>query len=227
MALITCPECGKQVSSFAHSCPECGYPIAEMNMPPQPLSEKDIDIQRLTEQIIPFEYQIPSPRAKVCIRCGKLFWYHKERPDLYNIPACECEYPGIEVDYPMAQAGEHGAGAYIFRSCLITHNIGDKDCDAYWENKKYNVTGQASLPPDPKYFGKNLPPKPKAAESSRSAYTSAPKQTPNVPRCPICNSTKLTKITTMKKAGKVAIWGVLAAGDVSKTWKCENCGSKF
>lgn len=29
MALIPCPECGKQVSSAAVSCPDCGYPIAE------------------------------------------------------------------------------------------------------------------------------------------------------------------------------------------------------
>jgi len=29
MALITCPECGKQVSTEAKSCPACGYPVAE------------------------------------------------------------------------------------------------------------------------------------------------------------------------------------------------------
>jgi uncharacterized membrane protein YdbT with pleckstrin-like domain len=29
MALITCPECGKQVSTEAQACPACGYPIAE------------------------------------------------------------------------------------------------------------------------------------------------------------------------------------------------------
>ena len=29
MALIQCPECGKQVSGEAKSCPECGYPVAE------------------------------------------------------------------------------------------------------------------------------------------------------------------------------------------------------
>lgn len=28
MALIKCPECNHQVSSFADSCPNCGYPIA-------------------------------------------------------------------------------------------------------------------------------------------------------------------------------------------------------
>lgn len=29
MALITCPECGKQVSTGAKVCPACGYPVAE------------------------------------------------------------------------------------------------------------------------------------------------------------------------------------------------------
>lgn len=29
MALMNCPECGKQVSDFAVSCPGCGYPIAK------------------------------------------------------------------------------------------------------------------------------------------------------------------------------------------------------
>ena len=27
MALVACPECGKQVSSEAESCPVCGYPL--------------------------------------------------------------------------------------------------------------------------------------------------------------------------------------------------------
>ena len=31
MALIKCPECGREVSVAAKSCPQCGYPIAENN----------------------------------------------------------------------------------------------------------------------------------------------------------------------------------------------------
>lgn len=27
MALITCPECGKQISERATNCPNCGYPL--------------------------------------------------------------------------------------------------------------------------------------------------------------------------------------------------------
>lgn len=29
MALINCPECGKQVSTAAKTCPSCGFPVAE------------------------------------------------------------------------------------------------------------------------------------------------------------------------------------------------------
>jgi len=29
MALINCPECGKQVSTAAKACPGCGFPVAE------------------------------------------------------------------------------------------------------------------------------------------------------------------------------------------------------
>jgi uncharacterized membrane protein YdbT with pleckstrin-like domain len=29
MALINCPECGKEVSTAAKSCPSCGFPVAE------------------------------------------------------------------------------------------------------------------------------------------------------------------------------------------------------
>lgn len=27
MALVDCPECGKQVSTLAASCPHCGFPL--------------------------------------------------------------------------------------------------------------------------------------------------------------------------------------------------------
>lgn len=30
MALIKCPECGKEISSMAKACPNCGCPVAEM-----------------------------------------------------------------------------------------------------------------------------------------------------------------------------------------------------
>lgn len=54
-----------------------------------------------------------------------------------------------------------------------------------------------------------------------------PQQTLNIPHCPICNSTNLSKITTTKKVAKIAAFGIFGMGDNGKTWKCNNCGSKF
>ena len=49
----------------------------------------------------------------------------------------------------------------------------------------------------------------------------------HVPKCPICGSENLTRLTTMKKAAKIALVGIYGLGDCGKTWKCNNCGSKF
>lgn len=49
----------------------------------------------------------------------------------------------------------------------------------------------------------------------------------NIPHCPICGSAKLSKISGAKKAMKIGLFGIFGAGDLGKTWKCENCGSKF
>lgn len=50
---------------------------------------------------------------------------------------------------------------------------------------------------------------------------------PSIPKCPICGSTNLFKITTAHKVGKIALFGIFGMGDNGKTWKCNNCGSKF
>lgn len=53
------------------------------------------------------------------------------------------------------------------------------------------------------------------------------KRDENVPQCPICSSTKIHKISLTNKAASAIAFGVFAAGHVSKTYKCDVCGSKF
>ena len=49
-----------------------------------------------------------------------------------------------------------------------------------------------------------------------------------VPRCPVCGSSNIGKITVAKRAAKTAVFGAIGAmDDIGKTWKCNNCGSKF
>lgn len=65
------------------------------------------------------------------------------------------------------------------------------------------------------------------ATSNRLRMEKQQAQKANVPRCPICGSTNLSKITITHKAGKIALFGIFGMGDNGKTWKCNNCGSKF
>lgn len=49
-----------------------------------------------------------------------------------------------------------------------------------------------------------------------------------IPRCPVCGSTNVNKINIGSRAVKMAVFGVVrAADDAGKTYKCENCASKF
>lgn len=49
----------------------------------------------------------------------------------------------------------------------------------------------------------------------------------NMPKCPICGSVKIHKISMTNKAASALTFGVLALGHISKTYKCDICGSKF
>ena len=37
MALIKCPECGKDVSTAAEACPHCGYPLKDKTASQKPI----------------------------------------------------------------------------------------------------------------------------------------------------------------------------------------------
>lgn len=46
-------------------------------------------------------------------------------------------------------------------------------------------------------------------------------------KCPYCHSTNTKKISTLSKAGSVALFGIFSIGKVSKEWHCNNCNSNF
>lgn len=57
MALIACPECGREVSSEAPSCPACGYPLAErigVGMTPPP-TEPAVLLEPVDSQLVLLE----------------------------------------------------------------------------------------------------------------------------------------------------------------------------
>ena len=65
------------------------------------------------------------------------------------------------------------------------------------------------------------------AKIAMGYYNKSPEEREHIPRCPVCQSTRLSKISTGRKileAGFGGIWGMDVMG---KTYECRNCGSKF
>lgn len=58
MALITCPECGREISDKAVSCPGCGYPVQD-----SPVDERS-DLERLVDEI----YSVNGTSKVNCIK---------------------------------------------------------------------------------------------------------------------------------------------------------------
>ena len=61
MALIDCPECGRQISTAAEACPGCGHPN-------RPGSSRD----SYSPPAGPTCYACPNPATTKCVRCGRL-----------------------------------------------------------------------------------------------------------------------------------------------------------
>lgn len=71
MALIKCPECGKEVSSLSQSCVNCGYPIKGIVAAPRKKDFTGI-----------YKYSIFSGKQEVyCPRCGSsnCSYYQQEK----------------------------------------------------------------------------------------------------------------------------------------------------
>lgn len=70
------------------------------------------------------------------------------------------------------------------------------------------------------------------AESHKNTPPYDPTKDPNSPyyipviKCPYCHSTNTKKISTMSKAGSVALFGIFSQ-KVKKQWHCNGCGSDF
>ena len=60
MALIVCPECGKQVSDQAETCPNCGYPIPKYIAEQKRQAELAAEELKKAEAVAVAEKVLPS-----------------------------------------------------------------------------------------------------------------------------------------------------------------------
>lgn len=103
MALINCPECGKQISDRAKTCIFCGYPIQEyMEEQKQKEQEKKKDIP-IRDDICPQCGNEISPVFRVCNKCGYSQYGNAgrdyEATHRYNVNQKIDKHSGTERDY--------------------------------------------------------------------------------------------------------------------------------
>ena len=141
-------------------------------------------------------------KIRCCKRCGHIEMWQKEL-----IPVCEyCNSELVDTEYILQDVLERSGIKPEIRKAIFEKYI--KNSPLYSEEAVKNREEKENRE------RLNLP----------SSYK--PKEG-NIPKCPICQSTNLSKITNARKAGKIALFGIFGEGDLGKTWKCNNCGSKF
>lgn len=142
----------------------------------------------------------------LCPKCGGNCTSVKGEEPTEGAKCPLCDGDLIETPYTF---GEYGKNRETIRQEYI-YSRPDYDPEeiAYWDNVRTQRMKESA---------KKLGPIKKPE----------PEENTNQPKCPICQSTNLKKISTAKKVGKIAMFGIFGMGDNGKTWQCNNCGSKF
>lgn len=197
MALIKCPECGREkVSDSAVSCPDCGYGIKEHFLEIEREQQK-LDREKQSEIL-------EGIRIK------------KEQAELNTIKMPSKPNFGQNllifgvVFLPFMLLGlflPYGFGFWFFAVfwlgvSISTYNDNKKDYERAQQN--FNKFQQEEL------SKKKMQ---KALEEYRLR---------NAPKCPMCGSINIKKISTYSRVVSVDIYG-LASDKIGKQYMCENC----
>ena len=144
----------------------------------------------------------------LCKNCGKTIDYTQSEAETAECSCKHTDYIYLGVNpvqyYKMSDSSKD---RLIQKKLKLTQNQFE-ELKAEWSKIRKEI--------DREYYAQRL------AQRNEQRCVSQ-----NIPKCPICQSTNLSKITTAQKAGKIVLFGIFGMGDNGKTWKCNNCGSKF
>lgn len=65
MAIISCPECGKDISNKARTCPNCGYPISEISNLDEAVDNEHVDSLGKHYSIDKLDYNYPIEKMRI------------------------------------------------------------------------------------------------------------------------------------------------------------------
>ncbi len=219
MALINCPECGKEnVSDSAPTCPSCGYAINEhfekikKDEWTKAFKIKTEEENKQAEQRRSDSVQMPEkPKYSTpAAICGVLCFI------------LGCSSVATSDEYEIAKSVADGNGnPVVIGWCLIIGGIIIL-CIAFSDfMKKLNNYKFAQ-----NNFEQYKKEKILADDQFRKQALKNANATPTI-HCPTCGSTNVSKIGTGKKVASGVAFGIFAAGTISKTFQCGKCGYKW
>lgn len=254
MALITCPECGHQVSNTAKTCPECGYDVSKLIKKQKELNRK----QQLNNKIIQLEKE-------------KQEYHDKKYKEIYD----SIQLPDKPTTQNIKKHTYYVAFFCILSGILLGTNIFCKymfdyisllviilniicifltiifipdvqeakkqhqiDLDNYENNLKnpenYKRIMTENLIEEDEKFEEyedlideyKMKLKNNGRKNRPSNYQSHQPQNIAVPHCPTCGSPNIEKISIGKKMKGSFFFGFMSK-DVRSTFHCKNCGYKW
>lgn len=141
MALITCPECEKEISDKVTACPHCGYPFSE-DMREQ-TNPKQVEISPVELSTVELKVETPKSKKKLLlfIIAVVVIIISAFAVNQYHAKKVKAEY--IEK-LQLAQADMLSGGIVAERVCNLTRKVwyntifekNDKETDAYTINNK-------------------------------------------------------------------------------------------
>lgn len=235
MALIKCPECGKDISDKSPACIHCGYPLSLLPIAKQKEETKHIKTRATTNTK---EYSVKiincnGSKVKVITTLKNLFQYSLDdaKNAVLNLPLTVTTNADIVVIKNIAQEfTDAGIEFEIFEGeKQLTFRIEPKDKVANHYTFTTPNAAQSAFKICPSCGKKTNQPDVFYCPQCNVRYERITEaaENKNVPKCPTCQSVNIKKISGLSKIGNVVLWGVFAVGKVSKQWHCNNCGSEW
>ncbi len=203
MAKVVCESCGTSflpsVVKDIENCPVCGKPL---------WSQDDEEETSTYGEVLSFGEGIELGENDSFDEDKIDFWWYEiDEPNIDGYTkgrvytnCAKCGNFVGSVPYPIARTNDY---------LLIDSRISDKCGHCGNELKNHIISKRPESWVDPR---------------KRDMWV---KDYENLPKCPICSSIKIHKISLTNKAASAVVFGVLSAGHVSKTYKCDTCGAKF
>lgn len=247
MALIKCPECGREnVSNTAESCPNCGYGIkahferenkarAESIIRKQQENKVDNHKAEKEQKYREYEHELRARQQEIdnttCPKKPNYFlgFFEKGTRTLSFfiligpwLMLLFCKLAEIDNILPLL---------YIVLGWLATPiwlfiGYGDykSDVERYKEELDLYNKDRKAWEKQKEQKKANIAElyKYRADKEVEQKYTPPTSKPTSQLKCPVCGNTNIEKITTMDRSLSIAMVG-MASGKIGKQYKCKNC----